>query len=131
MKVKMTVSELAEKNHLLQEVVKREKEHIDHLGELKFTPKVSIAIAKNLKAITDEIKPIMVEQDKNKAIADKKGIELTELPEQKALMNAEVEVYLKMVTENDIEQCKISSIDVLALLFMTDNEKEETNNAKN
>ena len=119
MKVKMTASELAEKNHLLQGVIEREKEYIDHSGELKYTPKVSIAIAKNVNVIMDEIKLIMKEQDKNKAIADQKGVELAELPAQKELMNAEIEVDLKMVTENDIEQCKISSIDVLALLFMT------------
>ena len=119
MNVKMTASELAERNHLLQDVIEREKKYIDHSGELKFTPKVSIAIAKNVNAITDEIKLIMKEQDKNKEIADQKGIELSELPAQKELMNAEVEVNLKTVTENDIEQCKVSSIDVLALMFMT------------
>lgn len=119
MNVKMTASELAERNHLLQDVIEREKKYIDHSGELKFTPKVSIAIAKNVNVLMDEIKLIMKEQDKNKVIADQKGVELVELPAQKELMNAEIEVDLKMVTENDIEQCKISSIDVLALLFMT------------
>lgn len=119
MKVRMTASELAEKNHLLQGVIEREKEYIDHSGELKYTSKVSIAIAKNVNVLMDEIKLIMKEQDKNKVIADQKGVELVELPAQKELMNAEIEVDLKMVTENDIEQCKISSIDVLALLFMT------------
>ena len=67
MNVKMTASELAERNNLLQDVIEREKEYIDHSGELKFTPKVSIAIAKNVNVITDEIKLIMKEQDKNRS----------------------------------------------------------------
>lgn len=124
MKVKMTVNELAAKNLSLREVTEREHKYVDICGSMKFPAKVSIAIAKNQQVMSDQLKLIVEQQAKNEIIAEKQGIKLEELAEQKELMDMEVEIDIHMITESDIEKSQVTSADVLALMFMTEGIKE-------
>ena len=59
MKQKMKVIDLAERIKNLNDLIQREVDYVEKCDGVKFHPKVSIAIAKNAKALADELKLII------------------------------------------------------------------------
>lgn len=109
----------------INETMEREEAYITSVGEGKFTPRVAIAMAKNKRKLEEEVQVIAEIEEKNKKLAESKGIPLEELKEQREFMEAELDVDLETVTEGDISGCDgLTSKDFYVLLFMTE-EKEE------
>ncbi len=120
MKQKMKVIDLAERIKNLNDLIQREVDYVEKCDGVKFHPKVSIAIAKNAKALADELKLIIEQQSKNEQLAEKKGVELAKLPEQKELLNTDVELDICTIKAADVEDSQVTAADVLALMFMTE-----------
>lgn len=120
MKQKMKVFELASKSRELDALIKRELDYVEKCGGVKFPPKISIAIAKNAKAFAEELKVICEQENKNEQLAEKKGVKLSELPEQKELLNTDVELEICTIKAADVEASQVTAADVLALMFMTE-----------
>lgn len=118
MKKKMKAVEIAKAVMQLKSLREREDKYLEQKGEFKFPQAVSMAIARNSQRLMEEYELIGQQEQKNKELADKKGIQLVELKEQQELLGTEIEVDLVAIKEDEISQCKATSEDLLTLLLM-------------
>lgn len=120
MKKKMKAVEIAKMVIQLKELREREDKYLEVKQEFKFPQSVSLAIAKNSNALMDMYTIIGRQEEKNKELADKKGILLGELKEQQELLKTEMEVELAAITPEEINNCKATSEDLITLLTFTE-----------
>lgn len=120
MKKKMKAVEIAKMVMQLKELREREDKYLEAKQEFKFPQSVSLAIAKNSNALMDMYTIIGRQEEKNKELADKKGIPLGELKEQQELLKTEMEVELAAITLEEINNCKATSEDLITLLTFTE-----------
>lgn len=119
MEVKMKPQEIVNALEGLLKVTKSEEEYCKARAQAKFPPLVAMAIAKNIKKLEGEIGLIQEQQQKNQNIAEKRGIKLEDVQEQKDLLRAEMDIEIRKVSENDLMESKdLSSSDFCNLLFM-------------
>lgn len=119
MEIKMKPQEIVSTLEGLLKVTKSEEEYCKAKAAAKFPPLLAMAIAKNIKTLEGEVVLIQEQQQKNQSIAEKRGISLEDLQEQKDLLRAEMDVEIHKVSENDLMESKdLSSSDICNLLFM-------------
>lgn len=119
MEIKMKPQEIVSALEGLLKVTKMEEEYCKTKAMAKFPPSLAIAIAKNIKSLEREVVLIQEQQQKNQSIAEKRGISLEDVQEQKDLLRAEMDVEIHKVSENDLMESKdLSSSDICNLLFM-------------
>lgn len=124
--MKMKPMELVSLLRQINEVMEREEAYIASAGEGKFTPQVAIAMAKNKRKLEEEIQMIAGIEEKNKKLAESKGVALEKLKEQRDFMETELDVDLTLVTEGDISRCSgLTSKDFYVLLFMEKKEEKD------
>ncbi len=104
----------------LTNVMEEEKKYLEISRKPKFSPEVAIAIVRNRKELEKELDSIIEVEERNKKIAEKRGIPIEELEEQKELMQTDIEIDICYIADGDLKVCKdLSSLDFYALSFMT------------
>lgn len=119
MRKKMKAVEIAKTVMQLKELREREDKYLEAKQEFKFPQSVSMAIAKNSNVLMDIYTIVARQEEKNKELADKKGVLLSELKEQRELLETETEVELTAITQEEISNCKATSEDLMTLLTFT------------
>lgn len=119
MKTTMKPQEIVNRLEGLGKIVSAEEKFCEAKAEAKFPPKVAMAIAKNRKVLEDELRFVQEQQKKNEIIAEKSGKELKDVPEQKKLLESDIEMDIRTISEDDLETCReLSSSDYYDLMFM-------------
>ena len=121
MKIKMKPQEIVNKMEGLSRVVSAEEKYCETKAAAKYPVSVAMAIAKNRKVFEDEILFIQEQQRKNQLIAEKSGKDLGDVKEQKELLETEIEIDIRTVSEKDIMEARdLSSADYYDLMFMVE-----------
>lgn len=119
MEIKMKPQEIVNCLEGLLKVIELEEKYCEINATAKFPPSIAIAIAKNKKALEEEVTIIQEQQQKNQMIAENSGKELKDVQEQKDLLQTELTLEIYDVSENDLLKSKdLSSSDFCNLLFM-------------
>ncbi len=104
----------------LTNVMEAEGKYCDANAKPKFSSKVAVAIARNRKEIESAMRAIIDVEERNKRIAEKRGIPIEELEEQKEFMQTDVKMDICYITDGDLKACNdLNSLDFYALSFMT------------
>lgn len=110
----------------LTNVMEAEGKYCDENAKPKFSSKVAIAIAENRKKLEDKLMTIIQIEERNKKIAEKRGVPIEKLEEQRELMNTDMEIDINYIKKKDLEKCDgLSTMDFYCILFMTNSEEGE------
>ena len=90
----------------LTNVMEEEKKYLETSRKPKFSPEVAIAIVRNRKELEKELDSIIEVEERNKKIAEKRGIPIEELEEQKELMQTDIEIDICYIADGDLKVCK-------------------------
>ncbi len=119
MEIKMRPQEIVNCLEGLLRVIAAEGKYCEVKAAAKFLPSIAIAVAKNKETLEKEAALIQEQQRKNQIIAEKRGIDLKDVQEQKELLQTELSITIQGVSENDLLKSKdLLSSDFCDLLFM-------------